>query len=141
MLTKEYEIDYDVVVKIRSDHPFDTNLTIEKNDYINLIHGAIYIEGWPGCIGPRDQYVYGNPDIMDYYSSIFLYASRYLKEGVYIFPPENVLRHHLTVRDILVKAWPDAMNDLIQPDEAYIMKISEMTDVEFDPLKRFYKHP
>lgn len=95
--------EYDVVVRLRTDL-FLSDFKIELNDYLNMPHGIIGVWTWERCFGPVDMIAYGNQEIMNYYSSMYLYLSRFLKDE-YFFPPENMLRVHLSSKDITIRTF------------------------------------
>jgi hypothetical protein len=94
--------EYDVVVRLRTDF-FLSEFKIELNDYLNIPHGKIGVWDWEGCFGPIDCIAYGNQKVMDYYSSAYLYLTRFLKDGEYYFPHENLLRVHLSQKNIMIR--------------------------------------
>ena len=94
--------EYDVVVRLRTD-VFLSDFKIELNDYLNIPHGEIGVWNWENCFGPVDIISYGNQKIMNYYSTAYLYLTRFLKDGEYFFPAENLLRVHLSQKDITIR--------------------------------------
>jgi hypothetical protein len=146
-LTKLNLEPYDVVVRLRTDLVLSDWFEPKINPHLNIPHGTVWIGNWLNCYGPHDFIAYSNPQIMDQYSSLFLYATRYFKEGVYMYTPENVLRHHLGQFDISVRNYGDRI--LLtdrgnigwdNPTEADIY-ISTRTykSQEQDPRLTFYK--
>jgi len=107
MLTKLTLESYDVVVRLRTDLILSDWFTPKINEFLNIPHGTVYISNWLNCYGPHDFIAYANPKIMDKYSSLYNYITRYLKEGVYIYTPENTLRHHLGQFDIQIRYYGD----------------------------------
>ena len=97
--------NYDVVIRTRTDLYFD-ELEIEKNDYLNIPWGWRQNSYWENCGGLIDMFAYGKPEIMDFYSSLFLYLTRYLKEGQYYFPSENLFKSHLCQKEISIRLLP-----------------------------------
>jgi hypothetical protein len=94
--------EYDVIVRLRTDI-FLSDFKIELNNYLNIPHGRIGVWSWDNCFGPVDMIAYGNQELMNYYSITYLYLTRFLKEGEYFFPPENLLRVHLSQKDITIR--------------------------------------
>lgn len=94
--------EYDIVVRLRTDF-FLSDLKIELNDYLNIPHGTIGVWDWENCFGPVDVIAYGNQKLMNYYSSAYLYLTRFLKDSEYFFPHENLLRVHLAQKDITIR--------------------------------------
>lgn len=109
MLTKIHGENYDVVIRTRTDNVLSKEFTPDINSFLNIIKGDVSIPGFRNCFGPHDFFAYGSPEIMDYYSSVFLYLSRYHREGNYIYPPENILRVHLSQRDIIIRRYHDSI--------------------------------
>jgi hypothetical protein len=147
LLTKLNPEPYDVVVRLRTDLILSDWFTPKVNKYLNIPHGTVYIPNWKNCYGPHDFIAYGNPYIMDIYNSIFLYATRYLKEGVSTYIPENILRYHLGHFDIQVRYYGDRI--LLRdggnigrdnPTEGDIIKstLPYINDTQ-DPTKTFFK--
>ena len=94
--------EYDVVVRLRTD-VFLSDFKIELNDYLNIPHGSIGVWNWDNCFGPIDIIAYGNQELMNYYSITYLYLTRFLKDGEYFSPSENLLRVHLSQKDITIR--------------------------------------
>ena len=72
---KKLAENYDIVIRARTDIYFD-EIEIEKNDYLNIPWGWRCNTYWDGCGGPIDMFAYSKPEIMDFYSSVFLYLTR-----------------------------------------------------------------
>jgi hypothetical protein len=146
-LTKSNSEQYDVVVRLRTDLILSDWFTPKVNEFLNIPHGTVLIKNWLNCYGPHDIIAYSNPQIMDQYSSIFLYATRYLKEGVYMYTPENVLKHHLGQFNIPIRYYGDRIllrdGGNIGRDfpnaEDIIVHSSKYTKEEYDSFKTFYK--
>jgi hypothetical protein len=147
MLTKLNSEPYDVIIRLRTDLVLSDWFTPKINEYLNIPHGTVYIPAWLNCYGPHDFIAYGSPKIMDIYSSVYHYLTRYLKEGVYMYIPENTLRHHLGQFDLPIRYYGDTVllrdggnvsrdnpteNDIYIPSTAYNKQ-------EQDPSKTFYK--
>lgn len=92
---------YDVVIRARTDIKIE-NFNINYNGYLTL--PAIFIGIWhyKNCQGPTDIFAYGNQKLMNFYSSLYLYLTRYLKEGHYMHPIENILKVHLSHRNMTI---------------------------------------
>lgn len=143
MLTKYNDSEYDVVVRLRTDLRLSDKFTVTINNCINFPYGTVHITEWLNCFGPHDLIVYGNPNIMDYFSSLYLYMSRYLKEGVYFYPYENILRHHLSQKPMNIRFYSDYVGlrnggvyDFDVPDNTHS---SEDWKLDMDPNLSFYK--
>jgi hypothetical protein len=139
-LTKQSSKNYDIVVRLRTDLVHDSNIKLEINDYINTNNGLVYIGDWKNCVGIHDVFAYGSPKNMDYYSSVYLFLDSYTKDGVYVYPPENILRHHLAVGETVVRFFPSTIRkDIPLPNEDYIINAKEICELEQDPNLTFYK--
>jgi hypothetical protein len=141
MLTKIPGENYDIVIRTRTDNVLSKEFTPVLNSFLNIIKGDVSIPGFQNCLGPHDFFAYGAPEIMDYYSSAFLYLSRYLKDGHYIYPAENILRVHLAQRDIMIRRYYDSIllkhdgnvgRDEVTPDHIYSSTIYRGLDPDPD---------
>jgi hypothetical protein len=108
-LTKLVNKEYDIVVKLRTDLELSSNFELILNDYLNIPHGSCAISDWEGCWGPHDFMYYGKPKYMDYTTGLFYFISKYHQEGNYMYPPENLLRHHLSQKNIPIRFYPDTL--------------------------------
>lgn len=106
-LTKLVEKDYDIVVKSRTDIELTNNFKLEQNEYLNFPKGGSRIPDWDNCYGPHDFIFYGSPKVMDYTTNLFYFINKYHTEGNYIYPPENLLRHHISKKDITLRFYSD----------------------------------
>jgi hypothetical protein len=155
-LLANYE-EYDVVVRLRTDL-FLSDFKVEVNDYLNIPHGKIGIWNWNNCYGPVDMIAYGKQELMNYYSSMYLYLSRFLKDE-YFFPPENMLRVHLSSKDITIRLFicyvyffrhknllkegePDIGSHNISFPEERIFSSKEwiLDNTLIDPILKFWKN-
>jgi hypothetical protein len=130
--------NYDIVIRTRTDIYFD-EIEIEKNDYLNIPWGWRYNTCWEGCGGPIDMFAYGKPEIMDFYSSLFLYLSRFLKEGQYFFPAENVLSSHLCQKDITIRTLPIRL--FLYRDDSCFNQAWGITDYDYKNSKDWSNKP
>lgn len=105
MLTKD--IDYDVIVRARIDTFFPSEFKLEINNYLNITNELVGVWNWPNCWGPTDVFAYGSPSIMNYYSSLFLKFYSYFQRGELLEIPENILRVHLSKKDITIRQIPE----------------------------------
>ena len=147
-LTKLVDKKYDIVVKLRTDIELSNNFKLEKNNYLNFPHGIISIPDWDNCFGPHDFIFYGSPKLMDYTTNLFYFISKYHAEGQYIYPPENLLRHHIAQKDIDIRYYSDSVIlgdggntgrfDLTQPDR--IVNSKNWRDKSIHPNVKFYKN-
>lgn len=141
LLTKTANEKYDVVVRCRTDIMLDNDLVIEKNEHININNGMVHINAWKNCLGPHDLFAYATPENMDYYCSLYFYLSRYTKEGIYVYPPENLLRHHLAVRDKTICFFPSTLRDDIEkPLFSEVIPARRLSDSSQDPYHTFHKN-
>ena len=103
MLTKNSDVQYDVVIRARTDSYLEGDFEILKNNMFNVPVGRVYTDNMPKSEGINDIFGYGNPKVMDYVSSTFLYLLRYLNEGHYMIPPEHFLHVHLNEVDLDIR--------------------------------------
>ena len=130
MLSKQLGIEYDLVIRARTDTALDENFTIVKNNMLNVPMGWMMAPIFPHSDGINDCFAYGTPKIMDYYSFIFLQMMEYLKEGHYIFPPEHFLSVHFSKVHIQIRQFENYM---------IITRVSKGTENEIYNL--FVKNP
>lgn len=138
--------DYDIIIRSRTDIYFD-ELIIKENDKLNIPWGWIMNDSWSDCSGPIDMFAFGNSKIMDYYSCLWIYLTRYLKEGHYFFPAEHMLKAHLSQNNIKVEIIPTRLflfRDGLCFNHAW--GITEPQTIEtnqwvsnLDPIFSFYK--
>ena len=100
---------YDIIVRARTDVYLKSPLVLDENPHLNLPVGLVFNRGWENCFGWVDLIFYGKPDVMNYTSSLFLYLTRYLKEGHYFAPTENVLRVHLAQKEMKINFFQSAV--------------------------------
>lgn len=109
MLSKDLGIEYDLVIRARTDTALDENFRIVKNNMLNVPVGYMMCSSFPSSDGLNDCFAYGPPKIMDYYSFIFLQMMEYLKAGHYVFPPEHFLAVHFSKIHIQIRYFPNYM--------------------------------
>jgi hypothetical protein len=109
MLSKQLGIEYDLVIRARTDIVLDENFEIVKNNMLNVPIGSMMVPTFPHSDGLNDCFAYGTPKIMDYYSFIFLQMMEYLKSGHYAFPPEHFLAVHFSKVRIQIREFPTYM--------------------------------
>jgi hypothetical protein len=83
----EHNFKYDIVVRLRTDTPFNSPLSfsMDKNMIViphNLDYGGV-------C----DQFAYGPSNLMDIFCQTFPNIKHYIDEGC-IFHPETILKYH-----------------------------------------------
>lgn len=103
LLSKNLNINYDIVIRGRIDTIVKGNLDITKNDYLNLPSGFVKTHGWENSEGISDIFAYGKPKLMDYYSSMYINILEYVNQGHYMIPPENLLRVHMSRVDVKLR--------------------------------------
>jgi hypothetical protein len=103
MISKSLDIEYDIVIRGRTDTTMNQNLKIELNKYLNIPSGKVRTDNWPNSDGLCDIFAYGEPKLMDYYSSIYLNLLEYVNQGHYMIPPENLLRVHMSRVDVYIR--------------------------------------
>jgi hypothetical protein len=108
LLSKDVGLEYDVVIRSRTDIRFDEKLDIQINNMINVPSGLIRAN-FHNSFGINDCFGYGPPKLMDYYSFTYLQLLQYLNEGNYLIPAENILRVHLSKIDTFIRYMPTEM--------------------------------
>jgi hypothetical protein len=103
MISKSLDIEYDIVIRGRTDTTMNQNLKIELNKYLNIPSGKVKTDNWPNSDGLCDIFAYAEPKLMDYYSSIYLNLLEYVNQGHYMIPPENLLRVHMSRVDVNIR--------------------------------------
>jgi len=109
MLTKQLGIEYDLVIRARTDVVLDEHFEIIQNNMLNIPMGWMSCYSFKDSDGINDCFAYANPKIMDYYSFIFLQMMEYLKAGHYVFPPEHFLAVHFSKIHIQLRYFPNYM--------------------------------
>ena len=130
MLTKQLGIEYDLVIRARTDVVLDEHFEIIQNNMLNIPMGWMSCYSFKDSDGINDCFAYGTPKIMDYYSFIFLQMMEYLKDGHYIFPPEHFLSVHFSKVHIQIRQFENYM---------IITRVSKGTENEIYNL--FVKNP
>ena len=153
LLTKELGIEYDLVIRARTDTLLDEHFEIVKNNMLNVPIGSMMCTSFPHSDGINDCFAYAPPKIMDYYSFIYLKLMEYIKQGHYAFPPEHFLSVHFSKVHIEVREFPNYMiitrvskgtphevyNNFINPPREEIRWSDEM-DFLPDPTGNFKKN-
>lgn len=107
MLTKDLGIKYDLVIRARTDIVLDDTFEIRYNRMLNIPMGKIKAERWPDSLSITDIFAYGIPEIMDYYSFVFLKAIEYQQAGHYMIPAEHLINVHFTKVHIPIRYFPN----------------------------------
>lgn len=95
LLTKDLGIDYDIVIRARTDSYFENNLDISINDMLNVPYGRVRLNNYDKSEGISDLFAYGSPKMMDYYSSCYFFIMSYLEQGFNLVPHEHLLHAHM----------------------------------------------
>ena len=123
ILTKTFGIDYDIVVRVRTDIKFDDKLDIVKNNMLNVPFGRVKTQNWENSDGIADLFAYGSPKVMDYYSTCMFYMMEHINNGHYMVPHEHFLHTHLNKVSIPLRFMNTALTitrtSKGTPDEIY----------------------
>lgn len=103
LLTRTYEIDYDIVIRARTDTYLDDKMDIVQNNMLNLPYGRVRTTRWDDSDGISDLFAYGTPKVMDYYSTCFFFIMEHLSKGHYMVPHEHFLHTHLNKISIPIR--------------------------------------
>lgn len=106
MLSKSLDIDYDIVIRARTDSYLEGDFEILKNEHLNIPVGRVYTDFWENSEGINDIFGYAKPKIMDYYSSTFLSLIHYVRMDHYMIPPEHLLRVHMHQANLSLRFFP-----------------------------------
>jgi hypothetical protein len=109
LLTKQLGIEYDLIIRTRTDIVLDEKFELKLNDCLNVPMGKVENYTFSGNYGINDCFAYGRPKIMDYYSFLYLQLMQYLHEGHYVFPPEHLLSVHFSKIRVLIREFPSYM--------------------------------
>ena len=158
LLTKELGIDYDIVIRTRTDIIFDDKMIITDNNMLNVPYGRVKTSDWPNSDGIADLFAYGKPKVMDYYSTCLFFMMEHINNGHYMVPHEHFLHTHLNKVSIPVrfmdtnlritrtsKGTPDEIyhkgdgmkEEILQSD---FMKLNPSNELSFkDDIKKNFK--
>ena len=103
LLTKELGINYDIVIRTRTDIMFDDKMIITDNNMLNVPAGRVKTQNFPNSDGIADLFAYGKPKIMDYYSTCLFFMMEHINNGHYMVPHEHFLHTHLNKVSIPVR--------------------------------------
>ena len=103
MLSKTFDITYDIIVRARTDSHFNGYVDIIDNGCLNIPFGMNKTHQWDNSEGMNDIFAFSNPKIMDYYSMTFLYMMEHLNKGHYMIPAEHFLHTHMNKVSIPIK--------------------------------------
>lgn len=107
MLTKILDIEYDLVIRARTDSHFKDDFELELNNMLNIPIGMNKTHKWPDSYGFNDIFAYGTPKIMDYYSLCYLFMMEHIGKGYYMVPPEYFLHTHMNKVSVDVRLIPN----------------------------------
>lgn len=108
LLTKQLGIEYDLVIRARTDTVLDENFEIVKNNMLNVPMG-VHSSSFKNSDGINDCFAYAIPKVMDYYSFLYLQIMEYLKAGHYLFTPEHFLAVHFSKVHIQIRRFANYM--------------------------------
>lgn len=100
MMVSGNDENYDIVIRARTDTKFEAELDIQCNEYLNIPSGVVKVPEFDSSHGIADLFAYGNPKLMNYYSSLYLNILQYLHQGHYMIPAESLLKVHISRVDI-----------------------------------------
>jgi hypothetical protein len=152
MLSKHIGIEYDLVIRARTDIVLDDNFEIRYNQMLNIPMGRIKAQMWPDSASITDIFAYGTPKIMDYYAFVFLKAMEYQQAGHYMIPAEHLLhvhfkKIHIQIRSfpnylLITRVWKDSpheyYNNYVSPAEETI-ECSDEKELNVNPAGTFVK--
>ena len=95
LLTKDLGIDYDIVIRARTDSYLEADLDLSINDMLNVPYGRVRLNNFDKSEGVSDLFAYGSPKMMDYYSSCYFFIMSYLTQGFNLVPHEHLLHTHM----------------------------------------------
>lgn len=107
MLSKSLDIDYDIVIRARTDSHFPKNISIFDNQMLNVPIGMNKTHMWKDSEGFNDIFAFGPPKIMDYYSLCYLFMMEHIGKNHYMVPPEHFLHTHMNKVSIPVRFIPN----------------------------------
>jgi len=151
ILTKQLGINYDLVIRARTDTALDDAFEIIYNDALNVPIGEVQSQ-FPWSKGLNDCFAYARPKIMDYYAFVYLQMMEYLNSGHYVFPPEHFLSVHFSKIKIPIRYFPNYMiitrrnkgtkyeiyNKFYNPPEEVIISTEDII-IGNDPIGNFKK--
>jgi hypothetical protein len=103
LLTKTLGIDYDIVIRARTDTYLDDKMDIIQNNMLNVPYGRVKTVRWEDSDGISDLFAYGTPKIMDYYSTCYFFMMEHMSKGHYMVPHEYFLHTHLNKISIPIR--------------------------------------
>jgi hypothetical protein len=144
--------NYDIIVRCRTDLFPKDRISFKINDMLNLPVGYTWISSWKNSGGPSDSFAYGNKEMMNFYSSIFLFISHYHRTGHYFFVNEQFVKLRMVEKNIKIRFLPIKMmycnniwNNHFAPEfqdpnfTELIISSESFLPVDPDPNNTFYK--
>jgi len=144
--------NYDIIVRCRTDMFPKDKVDFQINDMLNLPVGYTWIKSWKNSGGPSDLFAYGNKEIMNFYSSIFMYMTHYHRMGHYFFVNEQFVKLRLVEKNIKIRFLPikmmmlDHWHNYFDPAfqnpsfKEFIMTSTDYLPVDPDIEYSFYKN-
>jgi len=108
-LTKLNNVKYDIVIRAKTDTYFTKPLEIKLDNSLSVPNARVQLSGFPNSDGISDMFAYGNPKIMDYYSTCYLFVMEHINNGHYMIPQEHFLHTHLNKINISLKFMKEGM--------------------------------
>lgn len=110
MLTNSFGIDYDVVIRARTDIFFTNPLTIDIDNTLSVPNGRIRLNNYNNSDGISDLFAYGSPKMMNYYSTCYFFMMEHLGKGHYMVPHEHFLHTHMNKISVPIKFMKEGLN-------------------------------
>lgn len=107
MLSKSLSIDYDVVIRARTDSHFVKKIQITDNGMLNIPIGMNKTHMWENSEGFNDIFAFGPSKIMDYYSLCYLFMMEHIGKNHYMVPPEHFLHTHMNKVSVPIRFIPN----------------------------------
>ena len=90
-----------------------------------------------------DTVAFGNSNNMDYYCSLYLYLTRYLKDGHYMHPAENILKVHLAQRKFQINQFQTGLYLFRAPGHPFCpgngLFYNSQLDITTEKERTFYR--
>lgn len=108
LLAKNYadlhNINYDIIIRARLDFIWEN--PIKPNDFINFDNKTAFLikdrYAHFSKLETNDKFFAGNPEVMEYLSSTYLYLQKYQGEGITI-EGQNIMEKHIKNRSLSIK--------------------------------------
>ena len=109
LLTKSNNDKYDIVIRAKTDTYFSEKINIDFDLNLSIPNARVSLNGHIGSDGLSDLFAYGNPKLMDYYSSCYLFIMQHINDGYYMIPQEHFLHTHMNKVKVPVKFMKEGM--------------------------------